>query len=121
MSRYIPPILLVLSFIACNSSAPDRSSIVHATNEYVALPSSKGLTYDSLNITTSDGARLTGWLLRPNVATSDAVVRLAGGDAGNMSYALEYARYMIDALGAPILLFDYRGFGTSDAFAIDPN
>ena len=45
---------------------------------------------------------------------------LAGNDSGNMSSFLFQARALA-AAGYQVLLFDYRGFGHSQAFAIDQN
>ncbi|TVT39372.1 alpha/beta hydrolase [Hymenobacter setariae] len=45
---------------------------------------------------------------------------VASNDWGNMSYSLYQARVLATA-GYRVLLFDYRGFGHSAAFAINPN
>lgn len=114
-------VALAFGLQSCTSEAPDRKSVDHPSEGYISRPSSKNIEYDSLNIVAADGVRLTGWLIRPKVALADAVIIVAGGDAGNMSYALDFAGYMKDIVGVPILLFDYRGFGTSTAFSIDPD
>ncbi|MBC8145939.1 MAG: alpha/beta fold hydrolase, partial [bacterium] len=111
----------VATCFSCSSETSKRPQVNRPTDEYIASPSLKNIAYDSLNIVTADGVRLTGWLIRPNVALADAVVIMSGGDAGNMSFSLDYAGYMTNIIGVPILLFDYRGFGSSTAFSIDPD
>ena len=93
---------------------------IHPSKDYVALPSGYGMSYDSLNISTTDHFRLTGWYCKPAVDTSHLLIVLAGGDAGNMSYDLPLVQFIIQNFHVPVLLFDYRGFGTSDTFAYNP-
>ena len=92
---------------------------IHPYKDYVAVPSQMGMGYDSLNIPTSDHFRLTGWYCKPIKDSSDILIILAGTDAGNMSYDLQVAQLLTQKF--PVLLFDYRGFGSSQAFAYDPN
>jgi alpha-beta hydrolase superfamily lysophospholipase len=94
---------------------------IHPYKDYVALPSQAGMSYDSLNIPTTDHFRLTGWYCKPAKDSSDILIVLAGGDAGNMSYDLQLAQFLIVNFHVPVMLFDYRGFGTSQAFAYDSN
>ncbi len=97
------------------------STAVFASNpakEYVLSPIQTGLKFDSLQIK-SKGATLAGWWLEGKDAKS--VLIIAGGDAGNMSYSLPTASEFVNDLGWSVMLFDYRGFGASDSFAIDPD
>jgi alpha-beta hydrolase superfamily lysophospholipase len=77
------------------------------------------LQYDSLNIKTSDGIRLTGWLCKPQTKRSNAVIIIASYDAGNMSDNIDLAQAIVENIGLRVILFDYRGFGSSDNFPID--
>ncbi|OGX82824.1 alpha/beta hydrolase [Hymenobacter coccineus] len=88
--------------------------------QWLATPDSMGLKYQNLALTTPDHVRLAAWLVEPVVGAPDqhATVVVAGSDYGNMSYFLFHARALASA-GYRVLLFDYRGFGHSDAFAID--
>src|ERR1035441_722771 len=88
--------------------------------DYVGIPSQAGMSYDSLNISTADHFRLTGWYCKPAKDTSDLIIVIAGGDAGNMSYDLQLAQ-LFTQQQLPVLLFDYRGFGSSQSFAYDSN
>lgn len=86
-----------------------------------AKPDTLGLQYQQLKITTADHVQLVAWLIEPAAkATSQhTTVVVAGGDAYNMSSNIYTAWALADA-GYRTLLFDYRGFGHSQAFAIDP-
>lgn len=59
----------------------------------------------------ADGTRLHGWYLAPPEAT--AAVVYAHGNAGNLSHRRGVA-FDLAAMGASVLLFDYRGYGRSE-------
>jgi pimeloyl-ACP methyl ester carboxylesterase len=86
-----------------------------------ARPDTLGLSYQQVELTTADHVKLSAWLIEPSANSTDLhkTVVVAGGDAYNMSSNLYTARALADA-GYRSLLFDYRGFGHSQAFAIDP-
>lgn len=88
--------------------------------DWVATPDSVGLHYENLALTTPDHVRLAAWLVAPVAGAPDqhTTMVLASSDWGNMSYSLDQAR-VLAAAGYQVLLFDYRGFGHSQAFAID--
>jgi pimeloyl-ACP methyl ester carboxylesterase len=90
--------------------------------EWVRTPDSVGLHYQSLTLTTPDHLKLAAWLVAPmaNARDQHTTLVVAGSDWGNMSYNLGQARALA-AAGYRVLLFDYRGFGHSDAFTIDQN
>jgi alpha-beta hydrolase superfamily lysophospholipase len=94
---------------------------IHPYKDYVAVPSQVGMSYDSLNIPTADHFRLTGWYCKPAKDSSDLLIILAGTDAGNMSYDLQVEQFIVQNFHVPVLLFDYRGFGSSQMFAYDAN
>lgn len=89
---------------------------VEPKKEYVDHPANSTVKFEALEITTSDNYKLKSWICFP---TKDKdlkqVLVLAYGDAGNMSYyvrqALEVAKY-----GYTVVMFDYRGYGESQAF-----
>lgn len=85
-----------------------------------ARPDTMGLKYQQLTLTTPDHIRLASWLIEPVTGAPDqhTTIVIAGSDYGNMSYSLFNAQAMA-AAGYQVLLFDYRGFGHSEPFAID--
>ncbi|TPG63604.1 alpha/beta hydrolase [Hymenobacter nivis] len=87
-----------------------------------AKPDTLGLKYQSLALTTPDHVRLAAWLVAPAAGAPDqhTTMVVAGSDSGNMASFLFQARALA-AAGYQVLLFDYRGFGHSQAFAIDQN
>ena len=91
------------------------------SREWIATPDSMGLAYQSLTLTTPDRAQLAAWVVEPlaGVPEQHTTMVLAYGDAGNMSQWLHQARALAGQ-GYRVYLFDYRGFGHSADFAIDP-
>lgn len=87
-----------------------------------AKPDTLGLKYEQLTLTTPDHYKLASWLIAPATAATDqhTTMVLACGDAGNMASNL-FEASALSMAGYRVLLFDYRGFGHSQAFAIDPN
>ncbi|GAA4035878.1 alpha/beta fold hydrolase [Hymenobacter glaciei] len=85
-----------------------------------AKPDTVGLKYRQMEITTADKVKLVAWLIEPDAAAVDqhTTVVVAGADSYNMSSNIYTARALASA-GYRSLLFDYRGFGHSQAFAID--
>ena len=113
----MPRILLLLALLIHTATAWALRPI----KAWVATPDSLGLTYQTLALTTPDHVQLTSWVVEPAATVPDrrTTMVLAYGDAGNMSYWLHQARALSRA-GYRVYLFDYRGFGHSADFAIDP-
>ncbi len=110
-------ITLAVGVIACLASS--NSYAIKPSRIYTRTPTALVIKYDSLNIPSSDHKRLTAWLCPAAKKQSDQIIIIAGPDAGNMSYGLDMAQAMTANLGVDVLLFDYRGFGTSDTAEID--
>lgn len=91
------------------------------SKEWVATPDSLGLKYQTVRLTTPDHAQLAGWIIEPAAEVPDqhTTMVVAYGDFGNMSHEL-YQAQALAAAGYRVYLFDYRGFGHSADFAIDP-
>ncbi|MDO7886965.1 alpha/beta hydrolase [Hymenobacter cheonanensis] len=85
-----------------------------------AKPTTLGLSYRQLELTTADHVKLVAWLIEPAAKATDrhTTMVVAGGDAGNMAGSL-YTAWALAEAGYRTLLFDYRGFGHSQAFTID--
>ncbi|WP_430612037.1 alpha/beta hydrolase family protein [Flavobacterium sp. JP2137] len=87
--------------------------------KYVEHPSNFNFKYKEQKIVTSDGVSLQSWSCFPDAKVDNkTTLILAYGDAGNMSYWLRQVAEMVQA-GYTVVLFDYRGFGGSQDFAID--
>ena len=90
--------------------------------EYKMRPDSLGLKYTQDTIRTSDNFQLISWDIQPQVDNENnkTVILFAYQDMGNMSYVLYNAMPFAKA-GFHVVLFDYRGFGASQAFPINEN
>ncbi|XP_026192700.1 alpha/beta hydrolase domain-containing protein WAV2 [Cyclospora cayetanensis] len=77
-------------------------------------PTRMKIPYEDVNITTSDGVNLHGWLLKQKSAQVAPTVIFFHGNAGNISHRLENLAAMYCETGANILIVDYRGYGKSE-------
>jgi fermentation-respiration switch protein FrsA (DUF1100 family) len=106
-------VLVLICFISSTSYA------IRPNNHYDRTPANLGIAYDSLNLNAVDHYRLTAWLCHPSKQKALKTIVLVPQDAGNMADNLDIVKAMLDVLPVDILLFDYRGFGTSDVMVID--
>jgi len=106
-------VLLILTSQVCFGLKPD--------SVYLITPDSLGLTYQKNKIITSNNVELNSWLITAdeNVKNGTTLI-FCYGDMGNMSYWLNQAG-ILSQVGYNVLMFDYRGFGKSSEFNIDPN
>lgn len=89
--------------------------------EYFMTPDSVGWKYQQLEIKTVDDFKLNSWIYEANPTNNkDTALILAYPDSGNMSYFVYYSSILANA-GYTVVTFDYRGFGKSDDFEIEPN
>jgi len=88
--------------------------------EYWTRPDSLGLKYVEKQLTTPDKAQLLSWLL-PTTSSKPLkkTLIIAYAATGNMANCVYYANEFLKA-GFDVVLFDYRGFGHSSAFEVDP-
>jgi pimeloyl-ACP methyl ester carboxylesterase len=109
--------IITISFLTfltnfCFALKPDKT--------YKTTPDSLGLNYTKQVIKTDDNARLNAWIINPPEAQNNGTtIILSYGDAGNMSYWLNQAA-ILSQLDFTIVLFDYRGFGESSDFEMNP-
>lgn len=88
--------------------------------EYVDHPGDFNFEYEAQLITTEDGYTLKSWICKPTKGIENsAVLILAYGDSGNMSFWLRQVTEMVDK-GFTVVLFDYRGYGESQEFKAAP-
>jgi fermentation-respiration switch protein FrsA (DUF1100 family) len=74
-------------------------------------PADLGLAYEDVTLAASDGERLHAWFL-PAPAPAPVTVLFLHGNAGNISHRFDKLA-VLRALGADVLIVDYRGFGRS--------
>ena len=107
MKRTIIIFLLILNVITMAAIRPSRV--------YSYTPDMLELTYEEFKVRTDDGAELNVWHL-PSEGEGTPVI-ISQSDAGNMGDWLYLGMYL-QAYGLDVWMFDYRGFGKSDDFAI---
>ena len=74
-------------------------------------PDTVGLAYQAVELDTMDGETLSAWFL-PQSSANAPVLLLAHGNNGNISTRLALLA-LLHRSGAALLIFDYRGYGTS--------
>src|SRR6187455_1499649 len=89
------------------------------SHEYKVKPEKYGMVYKEEKIPTKDGASLNAWFFETAKKTTNWVVISGSGD-GNMSDNIEIAGQFLSA-GWNVCMYDYRGYGSSSEFPIDPD
>lgn len=92
----------------------EHRNVYQPTPSLWADPSSLGIPYEEVWLTTTDGRRLHAWFLpaADGAAYGDVAVLHCHGNGGNISHRLEtYAA--LRETGVAVLGFDYRGYGRS--------
>ena len=107
-------LILFLALISTGATAikPER--------EYKWTPDKRGLRYSEFQVTTRDKYSINVWeYFLPDSLETTRTIILVGSDAGNMGYSISQAKAFLSQ-GIRVIAFDYRGFGKSADFAIDP-
>ncbi len=95
--------------------------IFYPTGELDSNPADVGFErYRDIMIATPSGEKIHAWYIEPTEAGSDRAVLFCHGNGGNISHRLRTAQFLA-RLGAPILMFDYRGYGHSDGKPSEEN
>lgn len=145
LSLRITSLVLLLGF----SLSPSASALKPEIG-YRAVPSDYGIICDDVMFETPDGLSLRGWFfpaqdttgianqlvgrlipvppdLKPSERPYGAVdpqpgptIVICPGDAGNMTYSILYA-YNMFTRGFNVFTFDWRGFGESDVWPLEPD
>ena len=106
---------LILGLAALVAVRPEKL-VFYPEPEIEHTPAELGLDFEEVEVRTEDGETLHGWYVpAPGggpLADRRAVVLYSHGNAGNIGGRL-YAIEGIVALGLPVLIFDYRGYGRS--------
>lgn len=107
-------VLVTMAFIA---SMPVFA--LNPSKEYKVTPDKFGMQYKEEKIKTSDGAVLNAWFFE-NARKSINWVVISGSGDGNMADNLEIVNSFLSA-GYNVATYDYRGYGASSEFKIDPD
>jgi uncharacterized protein len=108
-------ILLVIA-VFCVISL--RTHALNPSKTYAATPADYGMDYKEVNIETSDKQTLKGWFFNGKGNPCKTIILSDDGD-GNMTDMIEIASNFI-SLGYNVLTYDYRGYGQSADFQVNP-
>jgi pimeloyl-ACP methyl ester carboxylesterase len=95
------------------------ATALNPSREYKVTPDKFGMTYKEEVVKTPDGAMLNAWFFTATTKTTNWVVLSGSGD-GNMADHLEIVNSFLSA-GYNVASYDYRGYGKSSDFKIDPD
>ncbi len=101
--------ILILIFISVRYL--EQKSLYYPLRKIEVTPEHLGLGFEDITLTTKDGLNISGWFI-PAVSPR-AVIILCHGNGGNISHRLEKIK-ILNGLDLDILIFDYRGYGTSE-------
>ncbi|MBA3283602.1 MAG: alpha/beta hydrolase [Nitrosopumilus sp.] len=116
MKRLVLSVFLVTIFCL---SAIEPVWALKPEKEYKVTPNKFGMNFKEERITTPDGAILNAWFFDAAKKTTNWIVISGSGD-GNMADNLELANQFLSA-GYNVVTYDYRGYGASSDFEIDPD
>jgi uncharacterized protein len=82
--------------------------------EMTASPKDIGLAFEQVRLSTRDSLSLSAWFVPATEKnpTGKAVILFCHGNAGNIGNRIAYLP-IFHSLGLSVLLFDYRGYGSS--------
>ncbi len=92
---------------------------LNPVREYSVTPDEYGIEYEEKKITTEDGVSLNAWWFKPQNKSGAKAIIIADDGDGNMADNIELIT-KFTSLGYHVLAFDYRGYGKSDDFKINP-
>lgn len=90
----------------------EKHLIYFPMRAHEVTPAGLGLAHEEVELRAEDGVRLHGWFLP--VKGSRLTVLVCHGNAGNVSHRLDRVLLMQSRLNVDTLLFDYRGYGSSE-------
>ncbi len=90
----------------------EKHLIYFPSRAHDATPAGLGLPYEEVELRAEDGVRLHGWFLP--VKGSRHTLLVCHGNGGNVSHRLDRVLLMQSHLKVDTLLFDYRGYGSSE-------
>lgn len=82
---------------------------------FVQTPSSLGLPYENVYLTTKDGCRIIAYFIKQpaSLISKAPTVLYFHGNAGNVGHRLHNAQALYRHCGFNIFLLEYRGYGKS--------
>ena len=109
----------IVALTVCAFFFYKSSSALNPSREYKVKPEKYGMVYKEEKISTKDGASLNSWFFETTKKTTNWVIISGSGD-GNMADNIEICGQFLSA-GWNVCMYDYRGYGASSEFQIDPD
>ena len=101
----------VLGVVARTTGVIDRYFIFFPERTVSRDPGDRGLGFEDVYFTASDGVHLNGWFVP---GRGDTTLVWLHGNAGNISDRVDNITGVHEALGVNVFIFDYRGYGRSE-------
>ncbi|MBK5284368.1 MAG: alpha/beta hydrolase [Bacteroidia bacterium] len=108
-------VLVVTMFI----TSVESSFALNPSRTYKVKPEKYGMQYKEEKIKTKDDMILNTWFFETTKKTTNWLVISHSGD-GNMADNIELCGQFLSA-GLNVVMYDYRGYGESSEFTIDPD
>ena len=102
---------VTIVLVARHTVLLDRYFIFFPDRELVQDPGDRGLDFEDIRFTTSDGVTLHGWYIPGRGGTT---MLWFHGNAGNISHRVDNIEGLHERLGVAVFIFDYRGYGLSE-------
>ncbi len=84
--------------------------VFHPTRPVEDTPASAGLAFEDVPLRTADGETLGAWFIPADAPRATLI--MCHGNGGNIGHRVDAIRFF-HGLGLNVLIFDYRGYGTS--------
>ncbi len=97
-----------------------ESYAIKPKSAYEQSPDQMNINYKTNKIKVDSATTLNSWHLQPVINRKNVTVIISNGDYGNMGNFMLNGVTLYD-LGYDVVMYDYRGFGGSSAFATDTN
>jgi fermentation-respiration switch protein FrsA (DUF1100 family) len=88
----------------------EKKNLYYPLKTIEANPGDIGLYYEDIILTTGDGVDINLWYIPADGPA--ATIIFCHGNGGNISHRLEKIR-ILNGVGLNVLIFDYRGYGSS--------
>ena len=104
-------IIVAIGIVGRYTNLLDRLFIFFPERALLSTPGDRGLAFEDVFFTTSDGVKLHGWFVP---GRNEMTLVWFHGNAGNISHRVDNLAEMHRRLGVNVFIFDYRGYGRSE-------
>lgn len=108
---------LALILVVASTSATIFA--LNPSRKYAVMPEKYGMKYKEEKLKTSDGAEINTWFFENPKKTTNSIIISDDGN-GNMADNIEIINSFLSA-GYNVMAYDYRGYGASSDFTIEPD